>query len=78
VKDKQVTITVSGKTGTGKSAVLQLIRDMLENRGIDIADVQGFDPQTDERSDHELEIAVSNLVRSDLEVVLVEHQAGRK
>ena len=75
---KVIKITVEGPVGSGKSAVLQVIQEELLNRGLEIRDVEGFDPQLDERTAGDLDAAVRGMIETDVEIVLVEKCEPRR
>lgn len=68
-----ITVTISGTTGTGKSAVLQVIREALAQHNFQLSlNLEGYDPQLDERNPRELRDVIAEMNKRKTEITIVE------
>lgn len=73
---KELQITVAGHVGTGKTAIAQVIKEILESYGIQVTVEDAFDGRYDE-SIFRSYCAVQALAKQDLKVHISTHQLRR-
>lgn len=72
-KTNTIKVTVTGGTGVGKSAVVQILRRALAENSLQVnPNVDGYDPQLDEYSQNELRDVISTMNNNQVEVVISE------
>jgi len=71
---EKVTVTITGKAGTGKSAIGQLISNKLTEVGIDTYLINA---ECRPRTDEDLAACIQTLSKQGFAVNIIEHQTKR-
>jgi len=79
MKEKQLTITIGGRSNSGKSRVLFLIKNMLRMNGFDVKHDGGMDFSTEKDFDEHMSIRTDDVlkhIQSNTTIIMKENQSN--
>lgn len=77
MKPIDITITVSGKTGSGKSLICNILKQQLQSSGVEVIMGTGFEPELDNLTEDEITKRIANISDRGFTVKIVEQHLIR-